>query len=123
MQSSVGAADHVHQFRDLAALVGLVARRDRVLDAMGDMVAQDFLLDPAQRRPRRRDLRDDVDAVAVVLHHAGEAANLALYPVQPFQDGSLDLLAHAPNIPPQGIWFKVPGAFRWRWQITNTWWT
>jgi hypothetical protein len=36
-----------------------------------------FLLDAAQRRPRRRDLGDDVDAVAVALHHAGEAANLA----------------------------------------------
>jgi hypothetical protein len=42
MPSSIGAADHVHQFRDLAALVGLVAGRDRVLDAMGDVVAQDF---------------------------------------------------------------------------------
>ena len=50
-------------------------------------------------RPRRRDLRDDVDAIAAVLDHAGEAANLALHPVQPFQDGSLDLCAHAPNIP------------------------
>jgi len=50
---TIGAADHVHQFRDLAALVGLVARRDRVLDAMDAVVAQDFLLDPAQRRPVR----------------------------------------------------------------------
>src|SRR5882757_8125597 len=96
---TIGAAYHVHQFRDLAALVGLVTGRDRVLDAMGDMVAQDFLLDPAQRRPRRRDLGDDVDAVAIVLDHAGEAADLALYPVQPFQNGGLDLCAHAPNIP------------------------
>ena len=99
-KSSIGAADHVHQFRDLAALVGLVAGRDRVLDAMGDVIAQDFLLDPAQRRARGRDLGDDVDAVAIVFHHAGEAADLALYPVQPFHDGSLDLCAHAPNIPP-----------------------
>src|SRR5712671_4716967 len=100
MPSSIGAAYHIHQFRDLAALVGLVARGNRVLDAMGDMVAQDFLLDPAQRRPRRPDLGDDVDAVAVVLDHTGEAADLARYPVQPFQDGSLDLRAHVPNIPP-----------------------
>jgi hypothetical protein len=63
-RSSVGAAYHVHQFRDFPVLVGLVPRRDRVLDAMGDMVAQDFLLDLAQRRPCRRDLRDDVDAGA-----------------------------------------------------------
>jgi hypothetical protein len=43
----VRAADDVHQLGDLAALVGLVARGDGMLDAMGDMVAQDFLLDPA----------------------------------------------------------------------------
>ena len=35
----VRAADHVHQLGDLAALIGLVARDDRMLDAMGDMVA------------------------------------------------------------------------------------
>src|SRR5947208_16609236 len=97
--SPPGAAYHVHQLCDLAALVGLVAGRYRVLDAMGDMIAKDFLLDPAQRRPRRGDLGDDVDAVTVALDHAGEAANLSLDPVQPFQDGSLDLGAHAPNIP------------------------
>src|ERR1700709_1192318 len=88
---SVGAAYHARQFLHFPALGGLVARRDRVLDAMSDVVAQDFLLDAAQRRPRGRDLRDDVDAVTVVLDHAGEAANLALRPVQPFKDGSLDL--------------------------------
>jgi hypothetical protein len=49
MPSSVGAAYHVHQFRDFPALAGLVARRDRVLD----VVAQDFLLEPAQRAGRR----------------------------------------------------------------------
>ena len=76
---------HVHQFRDLAPLVGLVAARDRVRDAMGDVVAQDFLLDPAQRRAHRGDLRHDVDAIALVLDHAGEAAHLALDAVEPLR--------------------------------------
>jgi hypothetical protein len=48
-----------------------------MLDAMGDMVAQDFLLDPAQRRLRRGDLGHHIDAIAIVLHHSGEAADLA----------------------------------------------
>ena len=44
---AIGAPDHVHQLGDLAALVGLVAGLDGVLDAMGDMVTKDFLLDAA----------------------------------------------------------------------------
>src|ERR1043166_1299007 len=83
--SPLGAADHVHQFCNLAALVGLVAGRDGVLDAMRDMIAQDFLLDPAQRGARRRDLSHHVDAITVILDHAGKTADLALDPVQPFQ--------------------------------------
>jgi hypothetical protein len=41
---AIGAADHVHQLGDLAALLGLVARGDRAFDAVGDMIAQNFLL-------------------------------------------------------------------------------
>ena len=54
-----------------------------MLDSMGDMVAQDFLLDPAQRGLCRRDLRHHVDAIAIVLHHSGEATDLALNSFQP----------------------------------------
>ncbi len=48
-------SEHVHQFRDLLALIGAVAGRDRALDAMGDMVAQHLLLDAPQapRAPRK----------------------------------------------------------------------
>ncbi len=74
-----------------------------MLDAMGDMVAQDFLLDPAQCCLRRRDLRHHVDAITVVLDHPGEAADLAFNSFQPFQAGGLDLGAHWVHIPPQGI--------------------
>ncbi len=52
---SVGAANHIHEFGDLAALIGLVAGGDRMLDAMGDVVAQDFLLD--QRRGTESPIR------------------------------------------------------------------
>ena len=60
-------SDHRHQLRDLLALVGFVAARDCVLDAMGDVVLQNLFLDPAQRGAHRRDLRHDVDAVAILL--------------------------------------------------------
>jgi hypothetical protein len=50
---------------------------------MADMILEDFLLDPAQRSAHRRDLRHDVDAVAVTLDHAGDPAHLALNPAEP----------------------------------------
>src|ERR1700704_1708399 len=78
--SAVRAADDVHQLGDLAALIRFVAGRDRVLDAVSHVVAEDFLLEPAQGRPHRRDLRHDVDAIAVFFHHARQSAHLALDP-------------------------------------------
>jgi len=104
--SAVGATYHVHQLGDLATLLGLVARGDRAFDAMGDMIAQDFLLRAAQRRTHGRDLRDDVDAVAIVFDHPVEAADLALDAFEPLERGSLDIVAHAPYIPPGGRCFK-----------------
>jgi len=80
--STVGPRQHFDQLVDLAPLLTPVSAGDRVLDAVLDMVFQDFLLDPPQRRAYRRDLRDDVDAVAVTLDHAGDPAHLALDPVE-----------------------------------------
>src|SRR4051812_34161480 len=94
------APDHRHQLRDLLALVGLVAARDRMLDAMGDVIFQNLFLDPAQRGTHRRDLRHDVDAIAVLLDHFREAANLPLDPAKAFSDRCLDVLAHEVYIPP-----------------------
>src|ERR1700748_3850183 len=48
---SVRAADHRHQFRDLLALVGLVAAGNGVLDAMRHVIAQHLLLDAPKRGP------------------------------------------------------------------------
>src|SRR5438105_2366895 len=78
-----------------------------MLDAMGDVVLQHFLLDASQRGAHRRDLRDDVDAVAVLVDHLREAANLALDPAQPLVTGRLDVFPHSAYIPLQGIGFKA----------------
>lgn len=96
-------AEHVHQLGDLAALIGAVARGDGALHAMRNMVAQDLLLHPAQGRAHRGNLRDDVDAIAVVRHHARQAAHLAFDPLQPFFNRRLGFLVHAVYIPPRGI--------------------
>src|SRR5690348_13608980 len=99
-QSPPRPAHDVDEFGHLAPLVGLVAGRDGVLDAMRDVLAQDLLLDAAQRRAHGADLRDDVDAVAIVLDHARKPAHLALDAAQPLEIGALAVLLHAVYIPP-----------------------
>src|SRR5262249_38555460 len=97
---ALGAAHDVHQLFDLSPLIGLVAGGDRMLDAMGDVIAQDLLLQAPQRGAHRRNLRHDVNAVAIRVDHARDAAHLALDPAQPLGAGRLDVSPHARYIPP-----------------------
>ena len=78
-----------------------------MLDAVRDMIAQNLFLDTPQRRSGGGDLRDDVDAIAVVLDHAGDAGDLALDAVQALGAGDLDRLSHDRYIPPMGIFGKT----------------
>jgi hypothetical protein len=91
---SVAALENIYDFGDLPALILFVAAADRMFDAMAHMIAQDFLLRPPQRRPHRRNLRDDVDAVAALFHHAGQAAHLAFNAVEAFPDSGLGVVLH-----------------------------
>lgn len=104
--SAVGATDHAHELGDLAPLLGLIARGDGALDAMGNVIAQNFLLGAPQGCAHRRNLRDDVDAVTIVLDHPGKAADLAFDTFEPLEGGRLDIAAHAPYIPLRGSGFK-----------------
>src|SRR5262249_59538276 len=74
---------------------------------MGDVVAQDPLREPAQRGAHRRHLRHDVDAVAVVLDHARQAAHLALDPAETLEAGGLGFGLHGCYIPIRGIGVKA----------------
>ena len=74
-----------------------------MLDAMGNVVAQDLFLDPPQRGTRCGDLCDHINAITVSLDHPGEAPDLAFNSLEPLQARRLDLTSHAPNIPLQGI--------------------
>ena len=78
-----------------------------MLDAMRDVVAQDLLLDAAQGGAHRRDLRDNVDAVAILVDHLREAADLTFDPAQPFLARCLDVFSHTAYIPLQGMGFKA----------------
>jgi hypothetical protein len=82
LTSTVRPREHIDQLVHLAPLLAAVTACDRGLDAVADMILQDFLLDSPQRSAYCRDLRDDVDAIAVSLDHAGDSAHLALDPVE-----------------------------------------
>jgi hypothetical protein len=62
---------------------------------MGDVVAQQFLLDPAKRCPHCGSLRDHVETVAILGDHLGDAAHLALDPSEPLKTGLLGFFLHA----------------------------
>src|SRR5262249_27788684 len=87
--------------------LALVAGRDRMLDAMGDVVGEDLLLGAPQRGAHRRKLGHDVDAIAVLLDHAREAAHLALDPPEPLEHRGLGRGTHGRYIPLPGIRFKL----------------
>ena len=101
-----GAADHRHEFRDLFPLIRLVAAGDGMFDAMRDVISEDLLLDPAKCGAHRRDLRHDVDAIAVLVDHFGEPADLALDPAEALFDRCLDVFSHAVYIPLPGMGCK-----------------
>jgi hypothetical protein len=59
------------------------------------VVTQNFFLDTSQCRAYGGDLRDDIDAVAIILDHAGEAADLTFNPAQALQAGGFRVFRHA----------------------------
>jgi hypothetical protein len=67
------------------------------------MIPQHLFLDAPERGPHRRYLRDDIDAIAVLVDHFRQAANLALDPAQPLLTGCLDVFPHPVYIPLQGM--------------------
>jgi Cu+-exporting ATPase len=105
--SSLATRDDINQLGDFAALLGLVAGRDRILDAVRRMVGKNFLFGAPQRRANRRKLRYDIDAIPIVTDHAGKPTHLSLDPPQAFQHRSLGNCSHAAYIPPRGIGFKA----------------
>src|SRR3981189_2998567 len=73
---------------------------------MRHVISEHFFLDAPERGAHGRDLRDDIDAIAVLVDHLGQAADLALDPAQAFLTGCLDVFAHALYIPLQGMGYK-----------------
>ena len=81
---AVGSTYDSHKLFNFAALLRFGSRGYSMLNAMTDMISKDFLLQPSQRRSYGRDLRDDVDAVPVLVHHSGKPADLTFNPCEAF---------------------------------------
>ena len=80
--STFRAVEKIDQLVDLLLLVGRISGRDRARHAFGCMVAKDFVLSTRKRHAHGLDLVQDVDAVAVLRHHARYALHLAGNPVE-----------------------------------------
>jgi hypothetical protein len=67
---------HVHQFRDLLSLLSLVAARNGMFNTMTNVIFQHSFLNPPQRCAHSGYLGDNIDAVALLIYHLGDAAHL-----------------------------------------------
>ena len=102
VSSAVASDQNVHQFRDLAALFLLVAARDCVFDAMGNVVPQNFFFNFAQGSANGGNLRHDVDAIAVVFQHFRKPANLTFDATKALQRRVFGILLHMLTHTPGG---------------------
>ena len=92
--STRDATENVHELRNLAPPHGCVVADNSLFDAMRDVLTQDFLLNASERSSDGGDLRDDIDAVAIFLNHAGETTNLALDAAQALDGRRFGRFAH-----------------------------
>src|SRR5512134_3301516 len=75
----------MHGLEELLALrlrLGRIARGERTRDAVVDVVVEDLEGQALERRVHRGDLREHVDAVAVLLDHPLDPAHLTLDAMQ-----------------------------------------
>src|SRR5690606_42155760 len=83
-------------------------------DAVRDVVLQQAETDRLERLGGCGDLRQDVDAVGVVVDHLGDAADLSLDACQPLEvvvlGTCVSVHSHGDTIPPYGMWVQVSGA-------------
>lgn len=70
------------QFIGFLTLVFGIATHDGSHDAMFDVAAKDFLLDLSKGRANSLQLCQDIDAIAVFIHHPPNAPHLPFYPIE-----------------------------------------
>ena len=100
------AREAVDGFEELAALLGGdfgVARLERARDAVVHVLVEDLERDALESGRGGRDLREDVDAVALVLDHPLDSAHLSLDSVQPLDERVLLFHVSVCHVPSLGL--------------------
>jgi heavy metal translocating P-type ATPase len=100
--SAPAIVQHFEQFVDLGLAVALAAGMEGMRDAMLQVIAERLLLDAVEGGAHRADLRQHVDAVAILLDHARDAAHLTLDTAKASELGLLQSLIHGLNYTPVG---------------------
>src|SRR5206468_6541961 len=83
VSSAAELPDHRKRLRNRGVAI---ARADRVLDASVQMVFEQLARKGIERRLHGGDLRQDIDAVAIIVEHVADAAYLALDTTQPARE-------------------------------------
>jgi len=96
----------VHQLGYLLSLINFISRSERVLDTIRHMIPKDLFLDTPQSSADRHNLGYDIDAISVLLNHAGNTADLTFDPAQSFRARGFDFLAHT-SLYPYRVYFQV----------------
>src|SRR5947208_1359708 len=83
--------DGLHELLALGGRFHGISRSERVGHTVVDVIVEDLEGQALERRVHSCDLREDVDAVAVVLDHPFDAAHLTFDPVQALDERVLVL--------------------------------
>lgn len=94
----VAASQNVDDLGDFRALVVVISAIDRLFDAMAYMVAQDFFLGAPQCSPHRRNLYDNVNAIAPFLNHSREATHLTFDAIEALLNGGFGVNQQGSNL-------------------------
>ena len=102
VMSAAPTIQHFEQFVDLGPAVVLGAGVKGMRHAMLQVVAQRRLFDLVEGGTDGADLRQHVDAVALLLDHARHTAHLAFDAAEARELGFLEFLIHGLNYTPVG---------------------
>lgn len=92
---TASALEQVYKFVELGPLFGFVSTGNGFGHTAGGMLLQDFAFRFRQGRLHGLDLGEDIDAVAIILHHLRDSANLPFDPAKAIANGRT-LFSHRP---------------------------
>src|SRR5688572_28410635 len=106
--ASTASLQQLNQFIDLGALVDRIAAGDRAFHALAEMLLEDVRFHLGQGGADRLQLVQDVDAIAALGHHPGDAAHLPLDSVEAADKLWIMVRHNAFFLYPMGVSCNIP---------------